>query len=534
MGDSLLEKYQGRILDHVHEGIAIIDANGCYTFVNPTGEHILGKSKDDIIGRHHADAIFDLVNPDGSDTDPTETPVFLVIATGEPIHGAEYAVKQPDGSTSMILIDAEPFREETGKLMGALISFSDVTEVRRVQHLSDALNDINNAVIGGSDTGAVMQQALDMAVAALGCESGVIYLQDGADWILHYLSGLPDSMLGVRIPEASASFTVLTAGPVGSIAYNDACSDERIDNRLMRRHQIKSMLDVVLRVQDNLVGDVSFHYHSEAVPFSQDDIDFANKFGVSVGLALENAKLHQEKAYVIESLQAALLKTPKTLKGLEFAYDYQAGGELGEVGGDFLDLFPCEEGIGLVLGDVSGKGVDAAALAAEAKNALKALLYLGESPAAAAFKVNRMLLASTPPHIFITAFLATLETNSGKLTYCCAGHPPPLIHRADSQVRSLKTSSPLIAAFHDADYVDEEDLLAPGDRLLTYTDGVIEARRDGKFYGQDRLVQTVAESAPGSTLALVEDVLDDIRTFTDNQLDDDVAILAVALAQEDA
>lgn len=534
MSDTVLEKYQGRILDRVHEGIAIIDADGRYSFVNPTGELILGKSKDDIIGRHHADSIFDLVNPDGSATDPSETPVFLVIETGEPIHGAEYSVRRTDGSMSMILIDAEPFREETGKLMGALISFSDVTVVRRVQHLSDALNDINNSIIGSLDTDAVMQQALDMAVAALGCESGVIYLQDGADWILHYLSGLPDSMLGVRIPEASASFTVLTAGPVGSIAYNDARRDPRIDNRLMHRHQIKSMLDVVLRVHDSLVGDVSFHHHSRAVPFSQDDIDFANKFGVSVGLALENAKLHQEKACVIEALQSALLTTPQTLKGLEFAYDYQSGGELSDVGGDFLDLFACEEGIGLVLGDVSGKGVEAAALAAEAKNAAKALLYLGESPAAAASKMNRMLSASTPPHIFVTAFLATLDTGSGKLTYCCAGHPPPLIQRADSQVQSLKSSSPLIAAFDDWEYVDEEDHLGPGDRLLSYTDGVTEARRDGEMYGGHRLEQTVAGSAPGPASALVEDVLGDIRAFTGNQLTDDVAILAVALVDEEA
>ena len=532
MGITGLERYLERILRQIHEGIAVIDADGRYSFVNPAGEHILGRSQDEIIGRHYRDPIWGLMNLDGSEIDPVEMPIFCVIETGEPVHGAEFALKRKDGSRVMVMIDAEPFREETGTLMGALISFSDVTAVRRVQHLSTALNEINDSIITSRDTETVMQQALEMAVSALGCESGVIYLQDDADWVMSYLSGLPDSMLGTMILEASASFTVLTAGPVGSIAYNDAYHDERIDNGLMRKYSIRSLLDVVLRVHGKLVGDVSFHYHSQAVPFSQEDIDFANKFGTSVGLALENAKFYEEEQHVIRSLHAALLKVPETLDGVEFGHAYLSGGELEAVGGDFFDLFECESGVGLVLGDVSGKGVEAASVAAEAKNAIKALLYHGDSPAEAASKANRMLAASTDPNIFVTAFLASLDTDSGKLTYCCAGHPPPLIQRADSPVEILKTSSPLIGAAPTMDYVDEVNHLRPGDRLLSYTDGVTEARRDDELYGEGRLAETVAKSAPGSASALVEDVLSDVRAFTDNQLSDDVAILAVALAQE--
>ena len=295
MGITGLERYLERILRQIHEGIAVIDADGRYSFVNPAGEHILGKSQDEIIGRHYRDPIWGLMNLDGSEIDPVEMPIFCVIETGEPVHGAEFALKRKDGSRVMVMIDAEPFREETGTLMGALISFSDVTAVRRVQHLSTALNEINDSIITSRDTETVMQQALEMAVSALGCESGVIYLQDDADWVMSYLSGLPDSMLGTMILEASASFTVLTAGPVGSIAYNDAYHDERIDSRLMRKYSIRSLLDVVLRVHGKLVGDVSFHYHSQAVPFSQEDIDFANKFGTSVGLALENARSEERR-----------------------------------------------------------------------------------------------------------------------------------------------------------------------------------------------------------------------------------------------
>lgn len=531
MGDTGFERYLERILDRVHEGIAVIDADGKYSFVNPVGERILGKQRDDILGHDHRDPIWQLENADGTEIGVDEMPATKVIETGEPVYGGEYARRRSDGSRSMIMIDAEPFHDAGGRLVGALISFSDVTVARRTQHLSDALNEINNHLASSRDIDTVMQRTVDSAVAALGCESGVIYLRRDDDWIASYVCNLPESMVGTRIPEARASFTTLTAGPVGAIAFNDAFEDERIDSELMRELGVRSLLDVVLRIHGKLVVDMSFQYHSAAVKFTQQDVDFANKLGTSVGLALENAKLYEEEQYLIGSLQAALLKVPPEIEGVDFAHAYRSGGDIGEVGGDFYDVFECEDGrLGIVLGDVSGKGIEAASVAAEAKNTAKAHLFDGRSPAAAATKINTMLAASTATNIFVTAFLARLDMSSGGLTYCCAGHPAPLIHRPSTGAEALTVSSSLLGAVTGLEYVDESAHMDRGDRLLAYTDGVTEARQDGEFYGGHRLERLVDDVAPGSSTALVDTVVGDILDFTNNQLSDDVAVLAVARA----
>lgn len=528
-----LENYLSRVLDLVAEGIAIVDSDGRYSFVNPSGVAILGQSQAEIVGRPYTASLWHLETMAGARIPVEDLPSTRVLRGGEAVYDTECVLVRPDGTRVIISVDAVPFKDEAGGRVGTIISFSDITRRQRRHRLSDALDDINIEIASTLDFDSIMQRTIDSAVDALGCESGVIYLREGAEWVMRYLRNLPEEMRGTRIPDDErAAFTTLTGGQARAVAINDAYRDERIVTRLVRQFRIQSLLDVTLRVRGRTIGDLSFHYHSRRGEFSQEDIDFANKLGTAVGLALENAQLYSDASQIANTLQTALLESPPELPNVIFGHLYRAGAKRGEVGGDFYDVFRTRNGqIGLIVGDVSGKGVEAATLAARVKNTAKAYLYADPDTAEAAAKTNEIVAASTPSNWFATAFLGVLDPDSGALRYCNAGHPPALVLATDGKVRALPEASPLLGAYERMDYAEQETVLRPGDVLLAYTDGVIEARHDRELYGQARLERALRDQRGTSPGELPEAIMSGVSVFTDGRISDDVVILALALGQ---
>ena len=203
--------------------------------------------------------------------------------TGEPVLDTLFNAILPDGRQVVLTMNAVPFPDESGRVVGTLVSYTDVTQRSHTERLDSTLHDIGAAVNSSFDFDTILQRALDLAVEALGCESGILFLKEGADWVIRFLSNLPEDMRGERVPDELASFTTLTGGKAGAIAFNDAYEDDRIDNRVMRRFRIRSLLDVTLRVRDRDIADVSFIYQSTAVPFTEDEVAFADKFGADRG-----------------------------------------------------------------------------------------------------------------------------------------------------------------------------------------------------------------------------------------------------------
>lgn len=294
MAETELKWNQAKVLDTITEGVAVIRGDGRYAFTNRAAQRILG-TEETVVGRHYDDPLWELKTSDGRPLPVDEMPLAIVMRTGEPVLDAEYCATLPDGRQVVLAINASPFRDEEQQLLGVAVSFSDITQRSRSEKYGWALSEMSTAVYSSPDFDTIVQQALDRGVDALDCDAGVIFMrEDGSDWVMRYLCNLPEDMLGTSVPDEDASFTTLTGGPQGgAIAYNDAFQDERINNRLMRRFEIKAMLDVTLRVHGRDVADVSFVNHSKETPFTEEDVDFANKLGAMVALALENVRLDQ-------------------------------------------------------------------------------------------------------------------------------------------------------------------------------------------------------------------------------------------------
>jgi hypothetical protein len=528
MGETCREKYLVSVLDAVAEGIEIIDADGSYSFANLAAKSMFGP-REEIVGRRYSDDTrWKLTTPDGVALSPEAMPQSQVMRTGEPVLDALFGATLPNGRQVVLTMNAVPFLDENGSGLGTLVSYTDVTRRCRVERLDGALVDIGAAVNSSFDFDTILQRALDLAVEALGCESGILFLKEGSDWVMRYLSNLPEDMRGVRVPDESASFTTLTGGKAGAIAFNDAYEDDRISERVMRRFRIKSLLDVTLRVRERDIADVSFIYQSTAVPFTEDEVAFADKFGTIVGLALESSELYHSERETARLLQEALLGDPAPIEGIAFSLAYHSGTKSTLVGGDFYDLFETDhDHVAVLLGDVSGKGIAEAMLGALAKHTMNAYLLEGDPPARVLERTNRVLAHAMEVGKFVTAFAGLLDKRSGVLEYCNAGHPDPLVLRSGGAVEMLTVRSALLGAFPQTQFEPAQVSLAAGDVLLLYTDGVTEARGPGGRFGDERIASLLARSSRVSVSSLSDNLVKEVADYASGALSDDVAIMAL-------
>ena len=241
----------------------------------------------------------------------------------------------------------------------------------------------------------------------------------------------------------------------------------------------------------------------------------------------------REQRHIADVLQEALLMTPESVPGLAFGHVYHPATVAGKVGGDFYDLFALgSRSVGILIGDVSGHGIEAAAFTSLAKDTIKAFAFEGQTPAAALAKANvatSRRAAGRSGTRFLTAFYGILDLDEARLQYSVAGHPPGMIRRVDGRVEVLEAGSPVIGVFPDAPYRDFETRFEHGDVLFLYTDGLTECRADSHFFGEERVRDAVAALSLTSASELPGLVYQEAISFCRGNLLDDVAILALSL-----
>ena len=234
----------------------------------------------------------------------------------------------------------------------------------------------------------------------------------------------------------------------------------------------------------------------------------------------------EEQRGLFHRLQEALLDIPQDLPGVRFGHLYRSATKEARIGGDFYDVFEAKNGrIGLLIGDVSGHGVEAARVATLVKDTVHAFAHQFRRPRLVLREANRLLVEKNLPG-FVSAFLGFLDPERGTLTYSFAGHPPPLLAVA-GQVAPLEACSLPLGAFSYARYRDVEIDIAEGALLLLYTDGITEARRDGELYGEARLRDAFGRARDCPVEELPSRLLGEVLSFSGGVLRDDVALLAI-------
>ncbi len=301
--------------------------------------------------------------------------------------------------------------------------------------------------------------------------------------------------------------------------------------RILREIGFVSVCIVPLVARGRVLGDIALATDgASGRRLSSETMVLARELADRCALALDNAMVYAHRDLVAMSLQEELLPPElPPIPGLDVAARYAAAGEGNEVGGDFYDVFPSERGWRVVIGDVVGKGPAAAAVTGLARHTLRAAAPYEQSPSALLGVLNRALLAERAGERLASVACVELEPEGDglALTVSAGGHPLPLLVAADGSVREVGAFGPLLGVDTGHGSTDVSDRLAPGELLVLYTDGVVEARGPSGVFGEERLRVLLSDLVGDAPTRVVQRIEAAVLAASGGRPRDDLAIVAL-------
>jgi serine phosphatase RsbU (regulator of sigma subunit) len=297
-----------------------------------------------------------------------------------------------------------------------------------------------------------------------------------------------------------------------------------------------SAIVVPLKARRSLVGALSLVRLDAEAEYDADDLLLARTLARRAALTIESAQAWIQTRNISKTLQASLLpRGLPEIPGLQLVGRYRAAAEGQDVGGDFYDAFEIADGrFGIAIGDVCGKGPEAAALTALARYTIRAVAERG--PAAVLTLLNTSVLRDVDAgDRFLTALFAEVSQSAAgvEIEIAVAGHPPPLVRRADGEVERIEASGPLVGVVPAAEFATTRVVLAPGDRMLLYTDGLTDARAPRAMLSEDDLGALLSAGHALDAEGLAEFL--ELSATGDEPARDDIAIVVLeAVAGTDA
>ncbi len=321
---------------------------------------------------------------------------------------------------------------------------------------------------------------------------------------------------------------------------------ERVDDELLkawigdpdvleavRQLGLTSVATVPMIVQERVVGAVSVAHAESGRHYRHEDLTFLESLGRRAAVAIENARLFEDREHMARALQRSLLpRHLPSIPGVELAVRYIPFGHGHDVGGDFYDVFAgLHDSWGLLIGDVCGKGPEAASIVGLARHTVRGLAMAHSRPSSILEWLNRAILDESPWDRFCTACYVRLRAGERgfRATVALGGHLPPLLLTRQGEVRQVGHPGSLLGVLEQPELTDVVVDLAPGDLLLLYTDGLEEPiatpeERDGS------VASILAASAGRSADEVADELLARFRGEGASPPRDDVAVLAVRIA----
>jgi PAS domain S-box-containing protein len=529
------------ILGSLAEAVTVQDTKGRMAYANQAAARLLGLPDVHAVLTAQPGELadrFEIRHPDDTPVAREDLPGYRVMKGETPPPMLTKSVYKATGELHWFLTKATPLVDETGELLAVNV-IEDVTEEHEAALRERFLAEAGQALASSLDYEDTLQRIAQLAVPRL------------ADWCAIELPddrGQPRQVAlahtdPARLEEARAlreRFPPDPDAPVGTPAVmrtgkaqliaevpdellaEAAQGAEQLD--ALRSLGLNSAMIVPMTTGGRTLGAMTFVFADSGRRYAERDLVFAQELAARAATAIENSRLYTERSEVAQTLQASLLPDElPAVAGWRFATDYRPGQRGAEVGGDFYDVFVVEGGHVVVLGDVTGKGVRAAALTSLVRYTARTAGAFDASPSAILAQVNRAL-RQRPLLAPVTMVCGLLR--GGELTLAVGGHPLPLL-KCGGDVQRVGATGILLGAVHD--YERSQDVtmsLAQGDTLLLYTDGITETRgADGRF-GEARLLAAVA-AAPSEPEALLAAVSAELDAFAEGTVLDDRAMLVL-------
>jgi serine phosphatase RsbU (regulator of sigma subunit)/uncharacterized protein YigA (DUF484 family) len=268
-----------------------------------------------------------------------------------------------------------------------------------------------------------------------------------------------------------------------------------------------------------------------ARPIDRESLEAAMTVAGQAALAIDNARLYQQQKDFSETMQHSLLPSNlPAVSGIEVGHVYESSARV-DVGGDVYDFLTLDDGrLAIILGDVTGKGIQAAADMAMAKFSFRALARMHPEPGDFLAKVNEVIVDEIGVGKFITMLYVLVDPERRTVACASAGHPAARVVAQDGTVTPLGPGGLALGIEADQEYAAAEAGLEPGAAVVLFTDGVIECRRDGQLYGEERLDELLVRRRELGPQELAEAILEDCRGFAGEVLGDDCAVVCLRLS----
>lgn len=298
----------------------------------------------------------------------------------------------------------------------------------------------------------------------------------------------------------------------------------------MRSMNYGSKIIVPVVLQSRIYGALSFIRTQGGEPFDRRDVQFAEELGRRAGLAVANAKQYHREQHTATMLQESFLTQEfPNRPGLAFNALYRPSGDVARLGGDWYDAFTTHDGSTVVtIGDISGKGIDAARLMVGVRQSIRVAATVTRDPAEILRIVNDVMFLDHSDSL-ATTFIGVLDRELDALSYASAGHPPVFLRRNDRSIEALRSGSPPLGIWPQATFVREKVSLADAALLVMYTDGLSEVARD-PIAGEQMILQLLAAEA---ALHVNNPARYFERMLGSNEQQDDIAIMTVRFGPTD-
>lgn len=400
-------------------------------------------------------------------------------------------------------------------------------DLELANHLSDSLTRIVSGIASTLDSQAIMQRVTVLASSTIGADSAVISSPGDGSWTIRYVLRYPASLVGRRLTEDESTHVREAVSRADVLAVPNVSKSPLVDQTFAQELDIGATLTVPLIVRNEAVGVLSFHFRRPRA-FQETELNFARKLGAAVALAMENARLYEAEHEVAETLQSGLRPQFDEVAGIEVGWSYQAAPGVGRLGGDFFDVFEIDATrIVFMIGDVAGKGIAAATTTATVRGAARALAYRDAEPVTVLNGLNETLARRGLDAGFVTLLYGTLDVVSGLLRLGIAGHPAPYLCDRDVQPDFDAVIDPPLGLFAERTYHSLEVRLNKGERLIMFTDGLIDARGHGAPFGEEGVHRVLSDDCGATVWELSSALAEAAAAHSGGRLLDDVAVVAL-------
>ena len=566
-----MRRLLGRAVAASSNGIVITDPrvpDNPIVYVNPAFEEISGYTADEVMGR----------NCRFLQADDREQPALdelreaLTEARECRVVLRNY---RKDGTPFWNELYVSPVHDEEGRLTNFVGFQNDITHRRRIEEERDAL--LVKEQLARSEAVEVRRRLALLAAAGPSLSASLDYeetlegitrllVPELADWCLLDIvedNGSVNQLAAAHAEEekedllrrlrehrqfwqgdpGSAAEVIRTGQSVLLPDLPDTTFYERALGRgehldIVLRLEPRSLMCVPLLARGRTIGAITLVSSRPERRYDRDDLLLAEDLAYRCALAADNARLYRDRSEIARVLQRSLLPPHlPEIPGVEVGAEYLSVGEASEVGGDFYDLInSVEDGWICAIGDVRGKGVEAASVTALARYTIRAVTLKNDRPSEVLAALNEAMLRQLPEDRFCTTACVRLEPQDGSagvgVDVSRAGHPPPLLVRPEGAVEEVGCSGRVLGVFPDAELRDTSLRLMPGEALVLYTDGVTEARSpDGDFFGEGRLRHLLSSCAGCDAVTFARRVKGAVLDFQEGYQRDDLAVLVLRASE---